>query len=65
MKNIISKSVPYDLILVRHAQSNFNKNYLDYLEKHQLTILWEECIKIEHFNEVVLYAKEHFDCSIT
>jgi len=36
MKNIISKSKPYDLILVRHAQSNFNKSYLEYLEKHQL-----------------------------
>ena len=36
MKNIISKSKPYDLILVRHAKSNFNKSYLEYLEKHQL-----------------------------
>jgi hypothetical protein len=37
-----------DLIVFRHAQSNFNRGFLDYRVENNLHDLpWEECIKID------------------
>ena len=54
-----------DIIIIRHAQSNFNKGWLDYRAINNLDISWDECIKIKEFNQAVSYAKEFIDCSIT
>jgi len=36
-----------DIIIVRHAQSNFNKGWLDYKAIKNLELSWYECIKIK------------------
>jgi hypothetical protein len=48
-----------DLILIRHGQSNFNLGHLKFLERNSLSPqhVWEDCIKIEDFNQAVSYAK--------
>jgi len=54
-----------DLIIMRHGQSNFNRGFLDYVQITDQSLKWDDCIKIDDFNEKVSYAEEHFDCSIT
>lgn len=54
-----------DLIVIRHAQSNFNRGHLNYMANNQLSLTWQECIKLDDFNEKVSYATEHIDCHIS
>jgi hypothetical protein len=40
-----------ELIVIRHAQSQFNQGFLDYRREHQLgDQSWYDCVHIPHFN---------------
>jgi hypothetical protein len=53
------------LVIIRHAQSDFNKGFMDYKQLKNMNLSWDDCTKDEEFNKNVAYAKEYIDCSIT
>lgn len=55
--NSLGHSGDEDLVILRHGQSSFNRGFLDYVQSTDLSLKWEDCIKIDEFNEKVSYAE--------